>query len=449
MGEIHITRAGLQKFLEQGADERQKRLLLHQLAVCPKCYAVGGYILDLYRAGAIDIGFGPVDLALAQSRAAAPKLWEALRPEPAEKRRTAVLGNPRFRTWGMCELLCLESAREATRSPAVALELAGLAVELSTELREGEPAEIYWLYELRAYAWAHLGNARRVAGELLAAEEAFAQSGLWWTRGYQRAGDAVGYEARMLALKASHRRAQRRFPEALALLDRALAAGAGLELTGTILINKAKVLGEVGETEKAIALLSANASRVEAAGDSRLVLCLWHNLLDLLSRAGRHREACALLPKVERLAREAGGDIDRLRLRWIQARVAAGLGDAEGAIERLAAVRRDFVAQQIAFDAALVSLELALLLVTRRRLGEVKALASETHAIFEALAVHREAVVALAVFRQAAEAETLTAELLERLAVYLRRVQRDPTLRFMEPDSPFPIGALGDEERAC
>ena len=94
MRDGHVTKRELERYLEQGAEEEHKRLLLHLLAVCPGCYAVGGYVLDLYRAGAIDLGFSTIDLALAKSRAEAPALWKKLSRHPPERRRALIRDTP-------------------------------------------------------------------------------------------------------------------------------------------------------------------------------------------------------------------------------------------------------------------------------------------------------------------------------------------------------------------
>ena len=75
------------------------------------------------------------------------------------------------------------------------------------------------MLDLRARAHAHLGNARRVLGELKAADDAFlrsrellAQSGT---------GNTL-VEAEILSLQGSLRLDQRRLDEAFELVDRAL-----------------------------------------------------------------------------------------------------------------------------------------------------------------------------------------------------------------------------------
>ncbi len=77
------------------------------------------------------------------------------------------------------------------------------------------------------------------------------------------------------------------------------------------------------------------------------------------------------------------------------------------------------------YDAALVSLDLALLFAQEGCHEDLKRLASELMPIFEARDVHREAIVALLMFRQACEEERVTVDLVRQFAAYLRRERRE------------------------
>ena len=109
----HLEEEDLDLLLAVEAGEAWLRSLLHELAVCPECYRVGGYVLDLYQAGHLKIPFGPIDLALARSRAEAPGLWQELEGRALADQRSLVQGDRRFASWGLCELLCLESEKVA------------------------------------------------------------------------------------------------------------------------------------------------------------------------------------------------------------------------------------------------------------------------------------------------------------------------------------------------
>ena len=95
-------------------------------------------------------------------------------------------------------------------------------------------------------------------------------------------------------------------------------------LAGRSLIKRAAVLIEQGESESVIQALKKANGLIDPARDPRLLLCIRHNLVDNLSKMGRHTEAAALLPNLQTLAAEQGSTLDRLRLNWVAGRIAAG-----------------------------------------------------------------------------------------------------------------------------
>lgn len=82
------------------------------------------------------------------------------------------------------------------------------------------------------------------------------------------------------------------------------------------------------------------------------------------------------------------------------------------------------------YDTALVSFELAKLFAAEGRSAEPRALARHMVPIFRSQQIHREALAALAFFRQAAERDAVPVELAERVGVYLDRARRNPGLQF-------------------
>jgi tetratricopeptide (TPR) repeat protein len=412
MNDSHLTGSEIRQLIETDNTATQTKLLLHHLAVCPDCYAEGGYILDLHLAGALPERFSSVDIDLAKSRADAPGLYAKLSRFGFKRQQGLLRDTRRFRSWGLAELLCAESLTAAARDPEKAVQLAELAVLLASKLGEWEPAEEAWLCLLRSYAWAHLGNARRVLGELRSAEEAFARSSQWWEAA-ESMGDVLDYEAMILALKASLRRTQGRFAEALSFLDEALALPSASAIRSAILASRAFTLGEAGDLKTAAGAFREAIAATDRTGAPRLYYILHHNLLDALSKAGRIEEAASLLPEVAALARETGEEIDLLRFEWLEARIAAKAGDSGGAMERLDRVRTLLLHRGLAFDAALATLELMHLYLLEGVLDAVEALAGDLLAIFEAQGVPREALATLTVFCRAAKAKLATAELAE------------------------------------
>lgn len=433
----HLTREELERLISEEVDAGWTRLLLHHLEVCPECARTGGWLLDLHRSGRLKLPFGLLDLALARSRAEASALWEEISGRSPEERLRLVLQKERFASWGLAELLGRESRSAALEDSARSIELAELAVAVADRIVEGEPFEDRWVYQLRALAWAYLGNAWRVQGDLKRAEGTFEASGSWWEAGSAGIGDVLGYEALLLDLAASLRTAQRRFPEALELLDQVIEIRLQGDpehrdphLAGRALVLKAFAVAEGGDPERAIGILREAATLVDVERDPRLGLCLQHNLLDNLSRVGRFMEAEEVLPEVRALSKGIGNRLDQVRLLWTEGRIAAGVGRTADAIAMFEKVRRHFVERGMAFDAALVSLELAALHAEAGRTAEVKELAREIVAIFKAQKVHREALAAVLVFRRAAVRERATADLARKVASFLRQARDIPGLRF-------------------
>lgn len=358
-------------------------------------------------------------------RAEAPLLWKRLKQYPAKMQQVLIRESKDFQRWALVELICLESAAVAADDASEALALAELALAIAEQM----PSENPWAFKVRGFAWAHLGNARRVGGDLAASDEAFATaSGLWRVGRMEPADFLEG--ARVLAMEASLRTAQRRLGEALELLERAEAADRHGALTATLLVSKAKVLEEQGDLAGAIALLRQAEPLVRPETEPRLSLCLEHNLVWLLATAGSHKEARTKLQSVSRRTRSLGNALDLVRLTWAEGRIAAAAGDEEGAIRLLSEVFRQFVDRRIWYDAALASLELAAVYTHAGRTADVKLLARHLVPIFQAQDVHREALAALALFRKAAEREEVTAEFARRVSTFLEKARHDATLRF-------------------
>ncbi|HXO20131.1 MAG TPA: helix-turn-helix transcriptional regulator [Thermoanaerobaculia bacterium] len=357
----------------------------------------------------------PAGPPAAEDRLQAPPLWARLSGYAHGDRLFLVEVGGEFRSWALCELLCAESVKVAADQPGPAVELAELALRIARLVPGGKA----WRSRLGGYAGGHLGNARRVSGDLPAADECFHTARRLW-----RAGAAVPAlldPSRLPDLEASLRREQRRQQEALALLQEAAATCPTAEGVARILINKAKTLEELGDCEGAIATLRDAAPLVEKQADPHLLFALRFNLLVNLCFLGRHAEAEPMLPEVRELAARLGNDLDSVRLRWLEGRIAAGLGRTEEALAALGEVREAFIARGIAYDAALVTLELAVLLADLGRTREVKRLARETAPIFKAQGVRREALATLKLFCQAAQKETLTAALARKFLADLRR----------------------------
>jgi len=369
-----------------------------------------------------------MEQAIVRERAAAPALFVELMGLSPERRRLLMRNSARFQSWGLCELL-LERCREtAIQNPTGAEEMALFALEVSNRLDTTSYRPVL-IRDLQARAWAWLGNARRVKSDLREAEEAFLKA-----EALLRQGSRDPLErALFLDLKASLRRAQRRFDEALGLLRRAVAIyyrSGHFHRAGRSLVNMDLIHCYAGHPERGIPLLSKAIELIDVDLEPRLKLCAQHNLIQDLAEAGRFCEAQKLYRETCPLYREFSEGWAKSRRKWVKGKISLGLGRTAQAERLFLAARDGFIDDGIPYDTALVSLELAILYARKGRTADLKRLAQEMLPIFSSLQIHREALAALSFLRKALEAERASLELVSRVASFLRRAEHDPGLRF-------------------
>lgn len=159
---------------------------------------------------------------LDRERAEAPALCAELLELPPEAAGERLRQEARFHTWGVCELLLAMSAEPAMAHGADAADgaarLAFLALAGAERLDPARHAAPV-VEDLKARAWAAVGEARRQAADLPGAEEALRAAAACLAHG---TGDLL-VEARLLEFEAAVRRWQGRDGEAAALLKLAAA----------------------------------------------------------------------------------------------------------------------------------------------------------------------------------------------------------------------------------
>ncbi len=281
-----------------------------------------------------------------------------------------------------------------------------------------------------AYAHACLGNARRIAGDLRGAECAFRGAARLLGPDQPLAPEMPEVRSLLGSLRID----QCRYPEAREVLGRArrdfreLADPVG---EARVLMQMATVEGYDGLPEEEITILEQVLPLVEAAGEERLVAWAQHNLAYSLVDAGEPLEALARFQKNEALFTDQFREPAlQLRVRWLEGRIYAGLGDLELARTALEDVRLEAAERELPYELAMVSLELAIVYLREGELARVQDLAEELTLVFTSQELHRHALGALYLFRQAARAQTASVGLLEEMLRYLRRTRNNPHLRF-------------------
>lgn len=368
-----------------------------------------------------------IEAEALSAREEATRLWQRHKDRMLEDLKLLVKEASEFQTWAFCERLAAESIAQASNHPRRALELA----ELAREVAERVPGSQSWRERLTGYAWAHIANARRVSSDLPAAERALGQAWKLWQQG--AAGDPGLLDPVWLPwIEAALRKDQRRFAAALEQIETSLGMVKDGSLRGKILLSKASILQVLGNPEASAEALREAAPWVDARAEPRLAFLLRFTLVANLCQAGRTREARELMPSVRTIAEGLGEPIDLTRVVWLDGKILAAENRTAEARTALEHVARDFTARELAYDAALVSLELAIILLSENHSAEVRSIAAGLIWVFRSQGIHREALAALRVFVEAAKKHTATSELARRILSFLNRAQADPDLEFEE-----------------
>ena len=360
----------------------------------------------------------------------AAAIWRRIRRLPPEDELPAIREALAAACRELFELLCEKGRVEGRRSRRRGVRLVERAIEcldLCASILGDE------LPGLKALGWARLGRARRLALDFPAAEEAFRRSAIEWSM--QPGGRDPGIEAEILARKAGFRAMQHRFVEAKELADHAierLPPDLDARLLAEILIIHGSIAFAQGDLEAAI-IDFRRAAEVLEPRNGRLRLTVCHNLMAVYIEVGRFTEADELLPQVRELCAAHGEPLERSQLRWVEGRVARGLGRTTMAEDCLHAAHAGFWAVGEIGHAAVVAVELALLYCEEER-PEAARYAAEAIPILDAFKIRSEALAARRLLAEAMAHEHLSPKILRKVRTVLVDLARDPAVRLPRSD---------------
>lgn len=294
--------------------------------------------------------------------------------------------------------------------------LSHLAADACTPQKVGSAPR---LADLRARGWLQYANSLRVCSQLPDAEEALVTA-----RGFQANGTRDPLlRARILEQSASLRTLQGRFDEAINL---AKEAGAiyreidHLHAVGRTMVQMATAYVYMGQPELAVRLFNRAIPLIDPEEDSQLLLAACHNLILAYVDADQPEQALSLYFEARELYREFDGHtMILLRTAWQEGRLLRDLGYLQAAEATLRRARQGYLQRNLAFEVALVSLDLASVYVRQGKVDEVRQMVTEAIPIFRALRVERETLRALLQLKQAADQEQKALELISTLNAHL------------------------------
>jgi len=273
--------------------------------------------------------------------------------------------------------------------------------------------------DARALAFAELGNAHRIRGDLR-------RAGIAFQLARERARFAADplVRAEVDSLEASYLDYCNEFEAAERLLRRAeqieqrFGSAHGVS---KLRIKRGSAAQRLGDPDRAIELLRSGLELVDHEEDPRLTLVGIHNLANALIDADRSDEALSLLRRHRSDYDRVGTPTDRARLGWLEGRAACRAGLDQLGETSLEEVRDRFVELEMPYEAALVFLDLSEIYLRSGRWDAVEEAAAATVALCRACGARPEALAAATLYLNAAQRRQGSAETLAALASKVRR----------------------------
>lgn len=286
-------------------------------------------------------------------------------------------------------------------------------------------------------------NALRVNSSFVQAQSVLGMAFFHLTQG---SGDET-VKAHLYSIQGVLLGDQRYFPLAQLVLDKALAVYRryGMPQAAVLtLVSKGSLYGEAQEPEEALPYLKEALSLLDAKKDPGLMRTTRFNLAWSASECGKHQEAKKILWGLAGEFATLGQTMNALRARWLEGKIYFGLDDYTRAARELEAARQGFEEVEQYYDAALVSLELAIVLRALRRTAEARDRIDEAEAIFQQLEIEGSVLLSVQIFRDCFTQKNATAKTLFGYVATLRtaleemeRKQRRAVERALEEEAEW------------
>lgn len=385
----------------------------------------------------------PVPATIASLRAFADHMAfedaaaEAILPEllagPREEWMPRLMAHPEWRTAGVVRRLVGETTRVVMTMPPDALEMTALSTEIADHLDDTtfRPQAIAQVrgsaWRDRAYALFYVG---RFAEALTAADRAETNFKTCVVDEYDRARVVV---IRTLAL-----RAMEQIPAAVSAVRFSVQTFSRFEDTTRLAaaqLAETHLLFTRGEFDAARQILEDLEARVRFTDDVNTHARVLANLgycygkLDRVDDALRHNDAAA------RLFEAIGARTESTRIQWSVAAILTNCGRVNEARIRLERLRHDFNQLGMTSEAALVSLDVAELLLAKGEFAAVENICRDAMSSFQraGIAYTARALTALSYIREAAQLRTATPALAKHVREYIRRLPQNGELLFAPP----------------
>ena len=347
---------------------------------------------------------------------------------PAERQVDAVSRPGRFALPVLVRILIQESHAARYRNAEHMLHLSRLARLAAGVCSAEDAGNERRLADLRARAWGQYGNALRVCSKPREAETAFATAEDHRLAGTGDPALRAWLFEKVIPLHIFYHR----YEEAMELCEQAGQIYQDLgetHLLASTLVQKAIAAMYSGETELAVRTLNQAIPLVDQEEDPHLLLAACHNLSCCYVELGRPDQALLLYSETRDLYHEFNDPLILLRAIWQEGRLLRDLGHLRGAETVLLKARKGYLENNLAYEVALVSLDLATVYVKLGLAEELKDTVATTVPIFSALQVGRETIASLLQLQQVAGQEYQALELIRSLNARIEPLAKRPIER--------------------
>ena len=338
---------------------------------------------------------------------------------PRGRQEELVLSDVRFAEPQLVRCLIERSHEARYEDPETMLHWAYLARIAAERAEPATAGSASRLADLKARAWGQYGNALRVSSRLREAQEAMAVSARHLEAGTR---DPV-LRARLCEQMASLHTFQRSFAEAITTLKEAEQVYRELGETHALartLVQEAIAYLYGGEPETAVTLLNRAVPLIDQEEDPRLLLAACHNIVRCYIDLDQPEQALSLLFDAQELYNEFKDSMILLKAAWQQGVLLRDMGQLRAAESALLHARKEFLERDMAYEVAVVSLDLSLVYVKLGAVAELKQMVVDMVPIFRALRVDREVLASLLQLQTIADQEHRALELIRGLAARLK-----------------------------
>lgn len=450
MAEEHIPEGLLKRFLQVAVSKEESReVVRHLMTGCPECAQRAHDV-----SSELGLWFGRGEVAASwqeryeeiferalvfasqeEQRIALEKLrgwgqWATIEPLSPEQRYLVVKGDRSFHTFGFYDRLLEASRWYMRREPREAADIVRLAIFVAEQLdRQALGSER--VGDLRAAAWAILGNVERLASNFKGARSAFNEA---WRVLEEEGSNGPAEQAHLIGLEAGYIRDMGEFETAEIALEEALILYRQLgdsHQEGRTYLKMADAIGDVAP-ERALAHLRSAVPLIEPGLEPRLDLCLQHDLALYLNESGRPQEALSVLEQARPLYKQFPDDWTQLRLHWLEGKIARNLGELDEAEGTFKLLWEELQARDLHHELVLVSIDLAETLVTKGESSRAEKLVEDCYPLLKAWGLNRYAMAAWLVLEEAIR-EKRSGEVFKALRQYYLRHWTRPAVFEVHP----------------